>query len=95
MPVFSDYREVLVCEADGNPRPEVIWIFNNKSSKGANLTISTEMAGLITCSARNIHGNVSKTVELVPTGKKKHILLCKCCFECRGCLQVSLMLSVS
>lgn len=70
MPVFSDYREVLVCEADGNPRPEVIWIFNNKSSKGANLTISTEMAGLITCSARNIHGNVSKTVELVPTGKK-------------------------
>ncbi|XP_031427934.1 hemicentin-1-like [Clupea harengus] len=65
LPVFKDYQEVLVCEAEGNPKPEIIWIFNNKSIKGGNLTIGTEMAGLIHCRASNEVDVATKTVKLV------------------------------
>lgn len=65
VPVFRDYQEVLVCEAEGNPKPDITWSFNNRSSKGGNLTISTEMVGEITCRATNEGGTTTKTVQLV------------------------------
>ncbi|KAG5279268.1 hypothetical protein AALO_G00075920 [Alosa alosa] len=66
VPVFNDYKEVLVCEADGNPKPEITWIFNNQSSKGRDLTISIEMVGSIICNASNKYGIALKTIKLVP-----------------------------
>ena len=76
LPVFKDYQEVLVCEAEGNPKPEIIWIFNNKSIKGGNLTIGTEMAGLIHCRASNEVDVATKTVKLVFKGNNLHFSHC-------------------
>ncbi|XP_062388823.1 vascular cell adhesion protein 1-like isoform X2 [Sardina pilchardus] len=66
VPVFNDYQEVLVCEADGNPKPDITWIYNNNSTKGHKLTISIKMEGVIICNASNKYGFASKTIKLVP-----------------------------
>lgn len=70
VPVFRDYQEVLVCEAEGNPKPTITWSFHNKTVYGGNLTINMDMVGEITCLAVNNVNQTIKIVQLVFKGKK-------------------------
>ncbi|XP_054463675.1 vascular cell adhesion protein 1-like [Anoplopoma fimbria] len=73
--VISGDNVTLDCSADGNPHPEITW----KSSAALNVMVTTRgrqksiivteatstNAGSYVCVARNVVGNVDKTVKLV------------------------------
>ncbi|KTF74250.1 hypothetical protein cypCar_00044261 [Cyprinus carpio] len=63
--VFRGYAEVLVCEADGNPKPTISWSVSsndNKNSETLNITESTPEN--VSCTANNIVGSTTKQVKV-------------------------------
>ncbi|XP_016143176.1 hemicentin-2-like [Sinocyclocheilus grahami] len=66
VPVFRGYPEVLVCEAEGNPKPTISW------SLGANvivynetLTISESTPEYVYCDANNSAGRTIRQIKVV------------------------------
>ncbi|XP_061761099.1 hemicentin-1-like isoform X2 [Nerophis ophidion] len=65
VPLFRGYPEELVCEADGQPAPQIEWIHAADARvSGGNITVRE--AGLYTCRASNYLDMVSYQVEVIP-----------------------------
>ncbi|XP_061905820.1 hemicentin-2-like [Entelurus aequoreus] len=65
VPLFRGYPEELVCEADGHPPPEIVWIHAADARvSGGNITVTE--AGLYTCRASNYLDMVFYKVEVIP-----------------------------
>lgn len=84
IPVFSGYPEELVCDADGNPPPRIVWLRNANEEPcgfGSKLTVSEK--GSYRCSATNDVGSVTYDVQVILKGKGT------CSFnntvQCRSC----------
>ena len=61
----------LLCDADGYPEPYVAWIKNNvvlqntTTSKTLHIShITTSQGGIYTCTATNIGGSVSHSIDV-------------------------------
>ncbi|KAI7803986.1 putative vascular cell adhesion protein 1, partial [Triplophysa rosa] len=67
VPVFRGYPLVLVCEAEGNPKPTVSWSQTNPAVNGGNLTITELISQNPVCTAINIVGSTSRNITVVPT----------------------------
>lgn len=71
--VFRGYPEVFVCEAEGNPKPEISWSDRNGNKLEAadgNLTVSEfEDGDFYTCSASNSVNTTTRQVYLDIKGK--------------------------
>lgn len=70
IPVFNGYPEELVCEADGNPPPHIVWLRNSNKepyASGSTLTVSEE--GFFSCNATNSVGSVTHQVQVILKGK--------------------------
>ncbi|XP_030645595.1 hemicentin-1-like [Chanos chanos] len=69
VPVIRGYSENLICEADGSPPPEIVWMRDNKIIvNDSNLVITNaraESVGFYICNASNMHGSNSTTVKVV------------------------------
>nr|XP_020496609.1 uncharacterized protein LOC109989268 [Labrus bergylta] len=66
VPVFRGYPEELVCEADGNPPPKIVWLSSSDNVphvSGNMLTVSE--AGLYNCTAANDVDSISFEVEVI------------------------------
>lgn len=65
VPVISGYTEDLICEADGNPPPMILWISSSKIvTRGSEVLHVTE-AGTYNCNATNYVGSISREVEVI------------------------------
>lgn len=70
IPVFSGYPEELICEADGNPPPRILWLQNsNDDLRVDKPTLTVYKAGNYSCSATNIVASVSHEVTVILKGK--------------------------
>ncbi|XP_051994394.1 hemicentin-2-like [Xyrauchen texanus] len=66
VPVFRGYITVLVCEAEGYPKPTISWGPNpNVKADGGNLTITEKTPENIYCIANNSAGSTTRYVTLV------------------------------
>ncbi|XP_026116713.1 hemicentin-1-like isoform X3 [Carassius auratus] len=66
VPVFRGYPEVLVCEADGNPKPTISWslgAYDKKDSEKLNITESTPEN--VSCTANNSVGSDIGHVKVI------------------------------
>ncbi|XP_026109695.1 hemicentin-1-like [Carassius auratus] len=66
VPVFRGYPEVLVCEADGNPKPTISWSLganDKKDSEKLNITESTPEN--VSCTANNSVGSDIRHVKVI------------------------------
>ncbi|CAL8303333.1 unnamed protein product [Merluccius merluccius] len=64
IPVFRGYPEELVCEADGNPAPDIHWFSQNGVlGSGGNLNVTE--GGDYTCNATNVLGSNFYVVQVV------------------------------
>lgn len=64
VPVFRGYPEVLVCEADGNPKPTISWTAND-IVYNETLTISELTPENVQCTANNSVGSTTRQVKVV------------------------------
>ncbi|XP_073350907.1 hemicentin-1 [Pagrus major] len=64
IPLFRGYPEELVCEADGNPSPNIQWLDSPDDRVTGNTLMVTE-AGFYNCSASNDIDSVSHVVRVV------------------------------
>ncbi|KAA0705393.1 hypothetical protein E1301_Tti009742 [Triplophysa tibetana] len=67
VPVFRGYPLVLVCEAEGNPKPTVSWSQTDSAVNGGNLTITELISQNPVCTAVNSVGSTSRNIIVVPT----------------------------
>lgn len=88
IPVFNGYPEELVCDADGNPPPHIVWLRNANGEPcgfGTTLTVSEE--GFYRCNATNALGSVTRQVKVILKGKGT------CAFnntvQCRSCCHLN------
>ncbi|XP_051573559.1 hemicentin-1-like [Myxocyprinus asiaticus] len=66
VPVFRGYLTVLVCEAEGYPKPTISWgSITNVIADGGNLTITEETPENIYCIASNSAGTTTRNVTVV------------------------------
>ncbi|KTF76501.1 hypothetical protein cypCar_00048658, partial [Cyprinus carpio] len=66
VPVFRGYPEVLVCEAEGNPKPTISWILGtNVIVYNETLTISESTPEHVYCVANNSAGRTTRQVNVV------------------------------
>lgn len=66
VPVFRGYPDVLVCEAEGNPKPTISWILGtNLTINSENLTISESTPENVLCTASNSVGRTTIQVKVV------------------------------
>lgn len=84
IPVFSGYPEELVCDADGNPPPRIVWLRNaNEEPFGFGTKLTVSEKGFYRCSATNDVGSVTRDVQVILKGKGT------CSFnntvQCRSC----------
>uniref|UniRef100_A0A1A8DYR2 Ig-like domain-containing protein n=1 Tax=Nothobranchius kadleci TaxID=1051664 RepID=A0A1A8DYR2_NOTKA len=66
VPVFRGYPEVLVCEADGNPRPVIQWEYSSQTAhveSEGKLNVSD--AGVYICRASNDLNSTERVVEVI------------------------------
>lgn len=69
IPVFNGYPEDLVCEADGNPPPDVVWLRSGDSEPcGLGSTLTVSEAGFYSCNASNTVGLVTHQVQVILKG---------------------------
>lgn len=69
VPVFRGYPDVLVCEAEGNPKPTISWILGtNLTINSENLTISESTPENVLCTASNSVGRTTIQVNVVLKG---------------------------
>ncbi|XP_059414659.1 cell adhesion molecule 1-like [Carassius carassius] len=65
VPVFRGYSEELVCEAEGNPKPTIIWILGtNDIVYNETLTISESTPEYVSCVAENSAGRMTRQVKV-------------------------------
>uniref|UniRef100_A0A9J8CWA1 Ig-like domain-containing protein n=1 Tax=Cyprinus carpio carpio TaxID=630221 RepID=A0A9J8CWA1_CYPCA len=65
VPVFRGYPEVLVCEAEGNPKPTISWILGtNVIVYNETLTISESTPEHVYCVANNSAGRTTRQVNV-------------------------------
>uniref|UniRef100_A0A8C1PY47 Ig-like domain-containing protein n=1 Tax=Cyprinus carpio TaxID=7962 RepID=A0A8C1PY47_CYPCA len=65
VPVFRGYPEVLVCEAEGNPKPTISWILGtNVIVYNETLTISESTPEHVYCIADNSAGRTTRQVNV-------------------------------
>ncbi|KAF3700028.1 Hemicentin-2 Precursor [Channa argus] len=67
VPVFRGYTEDLVCEADGNPSPEIQWISTPETFQMSGKTLTIQGPGIYNCTAINEYGSSFHVVEAVLT----------------------------
>lgn len=67
VPVFRGYPEVLVCEAEGNPKPTISWAAND-IAYSETLTISESTPEIVNCTANNTVGWTTIQVKVVLKG---------------------------
>ncbi|XP_059414609.1 hemicentin-1-like isoform X2 [Carassius carassius] len=66
VPVFRGYSEEIVCEAEGNPKPTIIWILGtNDIVHNETLTISESTPEYVSCVANNSVGTTTRQVNMV------------------------------
>ncbi|XP_051988570.1 inactive tyrosine-protein kinase 7-like isoform X2 [Xyrauchen texanus] len=66
VPVFRGYPTVLVCEAEGHPKPTISWgNITNVIADGGNLTITEATPENIYCIANNSAGTTTRNVIVV------------------------------
>uniref|UniRef100_A0A8C2DWR7 Ig-like domain-containing protein n=1 Tax=Cyprinus carpio TaxID=7962 RepID=A0A8C2DWR7_CYPCA len=66
VPVFRGYPEVLVCEAEGHPKPTISWILGtNVIVYNETLTISESTPEHVYCVANNSAGRTTRQVNVV------------------------------
>lgn len=76
IPVFSGYPEELICEADGNPPPRILWLQNSDDDPRVDKpTLMVYKAGVYRCNATNIVASVSRQVEVILKGKTTFTLM--------------------
>lgn len=88
IPVFNGYPEELVCDADGNPPPDIVWLRNaNKEPCGSGTTLTVSEEGFYICNATNALGSVTRQVKVILKGKGT------CAFnntvQCRSCCHLN------
>ncbi|XP_042588646.1 LOW QUALITY PROTEIN: intercellular adhesion molecule 1 [Cyprinus carpio] len=65
VPVFRGYPEVLVCEAEGNPKPTISWILGtNVIVYNETLTISESTPEHVYCTSDNSVGRATRQVNV-------------------------------
>uniref|UniRef100_A0A8C2ITJ0 Ig-like domain-containing protein n=1 Tax=Cyprinus carpio TaxID=7962 RepID=A0A8C2ITJ0_CYPCA len=65
LPVFRGYPEVLVCEAEGNPKPTISWsISSNDNKNSETLTITESTPENVSCTANNTVGSTTRHVKV-------------------------------
>ncbi|XP_058233513.1 hemicentin-1-like isoform X2 [Hemibagrus wyckioides] len=74
VPLFHGYPVVLSCVASGYPEPTITWMYNNKKTTGANLTV-TENPGEYTCMANNSLGTDTRMVTVVMEDTRCELVL--------------------
>ncbi|XP_016425841.1 intercellular adhesion molecule 1-like [Sinocyclocheilus rhinocerous] len=66
VPVFRGYPEVLVCEAEGNPKPTIGWsLGSNVIVYNETLTISESTPEYVYCVANNSAGRTIRQIKVV------------------------------
>ncbi|XP_016318652.1 hemicentin-1 [Sinocyclocheilus anshuiensis] len=66
VPVFRGYPEVLVCEAEGNPKPTISWsLGSNVIVYNETLTISESTPEYVYCDANNSAGRTIRQIKVV------------------------------
>ncbi|CAG5897935.1 unnamed protein product [Menidia menidia] len=65
IPLFRGYPEELVCEADGNPPPNITWIHSSPTAQtGSGGKLSVFDPGLYTCTAENPVNSTTYSVQV-------------------------------
>uniref|UniRef100_A0A8C2HLZ4 Ig-like domain-containing protein n=1 Tax=Cyprinus carpio TaxID=7962 RepID=A0A8C2HLZ4_CYPCA len=63
--VLRGYPEVLVCEAEGNPKPTISWsISSNDNKNSETLTITESTPENVSCTANNTVGSTTRHVKV-------------------------------
>ncbi|XP_042575729.1 hemicentin-1-like isoform X2 [Cyprinus carpio] len=63
--VLRGYPEVLVCEAEGNPKPTISWsVSSNDNKNSETLTITESTPENVSCTANNIVGSTTRHVKV-------------------------------
>ncbi|XP_031168179.1 hemicentin-2-like isoform X2 [Sander lucioperca] len=66
IPVFKDYPEELVCEADGHPPPKIQWLYSSDlMARVSGNTLTVFDAGIYNCSATNVVDSISHEVKVI------------------------------
>lgn len=69
VPVFNGYPEDLICEADGHPPPEIVWLYSpDKVPHVSENKLTVSEAGLYNCTATNEVDSISYEVEVILKG---------------------------
>lgn len=65
VPVFRGYPDVLVCEAEGNPKPTISWsLGTNHTINSETLNISESTPENVNCTASNSVGRTTRHVKV-------------------------------
>ncbi|XP_056310192.1 vascular cell adhesion protein 1-like [Danio aesculapii] len=62
--VVRGYSEVVVCEAEGKPKPTIRWSDGTNTFNGETFTITESTAENLTCTATNAAGSSSRSVKV-------------------------------
>ncbi|XP_043089681.1 hemicentin-1 [Puntigrus tetrazona] len=66
VPVFRGYPEVLVCEAEGNPKPTITWILGtDRTVNSDTLNITESTPENVSCTANSSAGTTTRHVKVV------------------------------
>uniref|UniRef100_A0A1B6CPE6 receptor protein-tyrosine kinase n=1 Tax=Clastoptera arizonana TaxID=38151 RepID=A0A1B6CPE6_9HEMI len=73
--VLKGHNYTLVCEADGNPEPDITWYKDEYqlSSVNWNMTVLVTASAIYTCIVKNIHGQINHTVQLLAYSNSKDL----------------------
>lgn len=66
--VLQGYEEVVVCEAEGKPKPTISWSDGTNTFNGETFIITKSTPENLTCTATNAVGSSSRSVKVVIQG---------------------------